>query len=175
MRISVLVALVGLLCVAAPTAAAPLAVGARMPNITLADQHGVEGSVRPDTRCIVFSRDMEAAKVVKEGLADDAAALIPGADAIVLSDISGMPGLITKLFALPALRKRPYPILLDRDGKATADIPAVSGKVTVLYLREFTIERIEYVDSADALRAALRQLAEPHPQERTSADDPGTR
>ncbi|HVO23493.1 MAG TPA: FAD/FMN-containing dehydrogenase [Candidatus Margulisiibacteriota bacterium] len=172
MRIAALAVLLALSCAAALSTAAPLAVGMRMPSITLADQHGVAGSVRPDTRCIVFSRDMDAAKIVKEALADDAAALIPGAAAVIVSDISGMPSLVTKLFALPALRKRPYSILLDRDGKATADIPAVSGKVTVLYLRGLTVERIEYVDSADTLRATLHQLAQPPAQERSNPSEP---
>jgi hypothetical protein len=75
-----------------------------------------------------------------------------------------MPSLITKLFALPGLRKRPYRILLDREGNVTADFPSVSGKVTVLRLHALTIERVEYVESADALRAALHPPAESPPR-----------
>lgn len=158
------------LCAAALRAATPLGTGMRMPAFTLADQHDVQGSVRPDTRCVLFSRDMSAANVVKEALANDPAALIEAAGAVVVSDISGMPSLITKLFALPALRQRPYQILLDRDGKVTANLPSMNGKVTVLQLQALTIERVEYVESADALRAALRQAAAPPRDHRASGD-----
>jgi hypothetical protein len=159
MRIAIVAVFLTVLCAGALSAATPLAAGMRLPAITLADQHDVEGSVRSDTRCVLFSRDMSAAKIVQEALGNDPSA--PAATMIV-SDISGMPTLITKLFALPALRQRPYRILLDREGKATEDIPSVDGKVTVLYLRDFTIERLEFVDSAEALRTALHQAAEPH-------------
>jgi hypothetical protein len=145
---------------AALGAAPPLAVGARLPALTLTDQHDVEGSVGPGTRCILFSRDMSAAKIVNEALANDPAALIAAAQAVVVSDISGMPKLITKLFALPAMRRRSYRLLLDRDGNATAGFPYEKGKVTVLHLHALTVERVEYIESAGALRAVLRQAAE---------------
>jgi hypothetical protein len=164
MRIAILAVPLTILSAAALSAATPLATGMRIPAVTLADQHDAEGSVRSDTRCVLFSRDMSAAKIVQEALGNDPAAL-PAAT-VIISDISGMPGLITKLFALPALRKRPYRILLDREGKATEDVPSINGKVTVLYLRDFTIERVEFVDSADALRTALHQAAEPQPNHR---------
>lgn len=92
------------LCAAALSAATPLGTGMRMPAFTLADQHDVQGSVRPDTRCVLFSRDMSAANVVKEALAND------------------------------------------------------------------PIERVKYVESADALRAALRQAAAPPRDHRASGD-----
>ena len=72
-----------------------------------------------------------------------------------MADISRMPSLVAKLFALPAMRKRPYRMLLDRDGTATADFPARAGEVTLLRLHDGTIERVDYAASAAALRAAL--------------------
>jgi len=144
---------------AATSAAAPLAVGMAMPAIMLADQHDQQGSVGPDTRCVVFSRDMGGKQIVQEALANDPAPLA-AAGAVVVSDISAMPSVITHLFALPAMRKRPYRMLLDRQGKQTADIPSMSGQVTVLHLRALTVERVEYVGSPEALRAALGEATE---------------
>lgn len=158
MRTAIVVPM-AVLCLAARNMATPLGAGMRMPAIALADQHGVEDSVSSATRCVLFSRDMKAAKIVQETLINDQTALSQAAGAIIVSDISGMPSLITKLFALPALRKRPYRILLDREGKVTADFPSMNGKVTVFHLDSFTIERIEYIESAETLRAVLRQTA----------------
>ena len=75
--------------------------------------------------------------------------------------ISGMPGMIRKFVALPAMRKRPYRMLLDREGNATADIPVEKGKVTVLRLDMLKIEAIEYADSAAKLRADLEAARRP--------------
>ncbi len=159
MRLAPLAVPVILLCAATVTAA-PLGAGMRMPALALSDQHDAPGSVGPNTRLVLFTRDMAATKVVNEVLEKDPAALT-AAHAVVVSDISGMPSLITRLFALPKMRKRPYRILLDRDGKTTADFPFVKGKVTVFRLQALNIESVEHVDSADALRALLRQAAEP--------------
>ncbi len=158
MRTAILAVFMALLHAATGHAVTPLAAGAHLPAMTLADQHDVNGSLGPSTRCVVFSRDMGAATVVNEALAGDPA-LITAAGGVVVSDISAMPRIITKLFALPALRKRPYRILLDRDGKLTASFPSAKGKVTVLHLHALTVDRVDYVETAAALRAVLRQEA----------------
>jgi hypothetical protein len=126
-----------------------------LPAITLADQHDVKASVTPETRIVVFARDMDAAEVVEKALAGDGAALLAAAGAVFVSDISGMPGMIRKLVAVPAMRKRPYRTLLDREGDATADMPVAKGKATLLRLEALKIVAVEYFDSGPALKTAL--------------------
>jgi hypothetical protein len=134
--------------------AATLAPGSALAPLTLDDQHDVPLTIGPQTRIVLFTRDMDAGDLVKEALAEHAT-LLDGAQAVYVSDISGMPSLIARLFAVPAMRKRPYRMLLDRDGTATAEIPSAKGKVTVLRLADLRVESIEYLDSAAAVRAAL--------------------
>jgi hypothetical protein len=142
-------------------AAAPLAPGMALPALTLADQHDRQATLGPEIRVVVFGRDMKSAEIVEEALADGGDALLASADAVFLSDISGMPGMIRRFIALPAMRKRPYRMVLDRDGKATADFPVQEGKVTLLRLDALKIEAVEYMDSAQALRAALEAARRP--------------
>jgi hypothetical protein len=139
-----------------------LAPGMTLPPLTLTDQHDVAVTVGPETRVIVFTRDMDAGDIVKDALAEHAE-LLGAAQAVYVSDISRMPSLIAKLFALPAMRKRPYRMLLDRDGKATADFPSSEGQVTVMRLTDLRVESVERVGSAAALRAALAAVATPAP------------
>ncbi len=141
--------------------AEPLAPGAAMPPLTLADQHDAAAGVDANTRLVVFTGDMDASDHVKEALAADGAQQLAAAGAVWVANISRMPRVITRLFALPSLRKRPYRMLLDRDGKATADFPATSGRVTLLYLDRLRIERIDYADSAAQVGEALRGSAAP--------------
>lgn len=135
--------------------AATLAPGMPMPPLTLTDQHDAKAAIAPDTRMVIFARDMAAADIVEKALADNGAALLADAAALFVSDISGMPGMVRKFIAMPAMRKRPYRMILDRDGKVTADMPVQKDQVTLLRLDAMTIQTVEYLDSADRLRAAL--------------------
>lgn len=149
-----------LVALGAAARAVTLAPGLALPPLTLTDQHDVPATIGADTRVILFTRDMDAGDVAKEALAEHAA-LLGAAAAVYVADISRMPSLVAKLFALPAMRRRPYRMLLDRDGTATADFPSRAGEVTVMRLSDGRIDRVEYVASADALRAALAPAVTP--------------
>ena len=112
-------------------AAATLAPGMQLPEITLADQHDVKASIGPEVRIVIFTRDMDAAGIVEEALAADGAAALANANAVFVSDIHRMPGMISKLFALPAMRKRPYRMMLDRNGVVVASWPGLMTRVRI--------------------------------------------
>jgi hypothetical protein len=136
--------------------AVTLGVGSKLPELRLSDQHGVEATVGPDARFLVFTRDMDGGELVKEALAEDGSATLDRAKAVYVAEISRMPALVTRLFALPAMRKRGYRIVLDREGTSTAQLPSAQGKVTVMMLDAGKITKIEILDSAAAVRALLQ-------------------
>jgi hypothetical protein len=147
--------MIAALSLALEAAAATLGPGMTLPALTLTDQHDAAATIGPDVRLVLYTRDMDGADIVEEALAENGAALLEGAHAVTVSDISRMPGVITRLFALPAMRKRPYRMILDRDGAPTADFPWEEDKVTALFLEQMKIQRVEYVDTPAALRALL--------------------
>jgi hypothetical protein len=57
--------------------------------------------------------------------------------------------------AIPRMRGRPYPTLLDRDGAVTAAFPSEPGKATLLRLEQRRIQAVLHVDSVSQLRDAL--------------------
>ena len=136
-------------------------VGDVIPKISLQDQHEKDGVVDVSTRILLFSRDMDGGKLLEEALADIDEGFLAGKKAVYVSDISGMPSLIARLFAIPSMRKRSYPMLLDRSGNATQRIPDVDERATVIFLKSLTVERIEHVDSANGVRALLGLLPLP--------------
>jgi len=135
--------------------AEPFSVGDRIEPFSLEDQHGVRHSVDESTAVILFSRDMDGGKLLKEAFAEDESDPLEGLGAAYVADISGMPKLVAKLFALPSMRRRPYSMLLDRDGTTTARLPDVEGRATLLFLDRLEIERIEHVGSVEAIRGIL--------------------
>jgi hypothetical protein len=108
---------------------------------------------------VLFSRDMEGGAMLREVLAVHPEVL-ERAQAVYVADISGMPSLIANTMAIPRMRKRPYPTLLDRSGDVTAAFPSQPGQATLLRLERLQIQAVLYVDSVSQLREALGVPAE---------------
>lgn len=160
------VPLLTVLLLATPALAEPYAVGSLLPPLELADQHGVPQRLDDSVRLVLFSRDMQGGDVIKETLAEGGPAFLERHDAVYIADVSGMPGLVRRLMAKPAMRRRAYPMWLDEEGEVTADLPSRAGRPTLLFLQERRVVRIEHPDSADALRAAV----EPPPDDPEAQD-----
>lgn len=155
---------------AASAAAESLVVGSELAPFSLEDQHGHAHGVGADVRAILFAREMEGGEVVKAALAEFGAELLFDADAVYIADVSGMPKLIRRMFALPKMRKRGYPMLLDTDGTVCADFPGLDGHATLILLASSKIAAIDHYDSAEEVRAALRALRPQPPDEETQSD-----
>jgi hypothetical protein len=138
-----------------PAMAATLTVGDAIGPLALADQHGRPGAVDDATRLVLFSRDMAAGEVAKQALAGTDQTFLDARRAVYVADVSAMPRLVMRLFALPKLRDRPYRMLLDRDGSTARDVPAVAGRPTLLVLERRRILRVVQPATASELRAAL--------------------
>lgn len=149
----------GMALTAAVAAADSLAVGGELALGGLLDQHDRPAAIDESTRLVLFTRDMGASDAVAEALGDAGAARLAAAGAVWVADISRMPRVITRFFALPAMRKRPYVMVLDRDGKATAALPQTKGRVTLLRLDRLRVTEIAFADDAGQVLRAL----EPRP------------
>ncbi len=151
--LATLLAALGLL---APAAfAESYEVGSVLPALELPDQHGELHALDASLRLVLFSRDMDGGGVIREALREDGAALLERERAAYVADVSRMPGLVRRLIAKPRMRKRPYRMLLDEAGEATADFPSDAGRPTLLFLDALRVVRIEKPATAAELRAAL--------------------
>jgi len=148
-------AVTGLVLVAGGAAGEPIGAGSTLAPFAAEDQHGARVEVDERVRLLVFSRDMDGGDVVKQALADTGQAFLDDRHAVYVADISRMPAVISTLIAVPRMRRRPYRVLLDRDGASTRDLPYEKGRPTVLVLEALRVLRVEHPGSADALRAAL--------------------
>lgn len=141
-------------------AAEPYAVGDAIAPFTLEDQHGESRNVDASVKVILFSRDMDGGDVLKQGLADVEPDYLNAKQAVYVADISRMPGVIAAVFAVPAMRGRPYSMLLDRDGETTARLPDAEGRATLIFVDRLTIRRIEHVAAAPDVRRELESAAQ---------------
>jgi len=67
------------------------------------------------TEVVVFSRSKQADESLSSVLESVAGERLIRGEVIYLADISGMPGMIRRLFALPAPGDRDYPVVLIRE------------------------------------------------------------
>jgi hypothetical protein len=161
-----LTALVCALALALPLTAeaAPLAAGSVMPTLSLNDQHDKPALVGPSTRWVVFTAEKPVSDMVSAVLAAEAAGVADRLRLVYVADISGMPALVTRLFALPKLRELPFPIALVRDPAQVAqvaDIPRVPGSATVLRIDAGRVAQVVMARQAAELRAAIGLPAVP--------------
>lgn len=140
---------------ASPPAPPQQGVGSLLPAEEIEDQHGIVHTLDASIRLVIMSRDMEAGKVIRSALSEVGGDALERNHAVYVSDISGMPALIARMAAIPKMRKRPYPVLLDRDGTFTARFSAEPDKATVLVVDDRRIREIHYIDEVSDLVAML--------------------
>jgi len=148
----------GTLACASPDEPAPAStyeVGSLMTPAMLKDQFGEEHHLDESVNLILFARDMEGAQLIQDLLGGAEPGLLGELHAVYVADISRMPGLITRTMAIPKLKKRPYPTLLDRTGTVSRSFPSQEGKATLIRLELLRVWEIESVGSAEELRAAI--------------------
>jgi len=140
----------------------PLLANALQPGQTLApwtllDQHDQAYSLDADAQVLLVAHDMEGAKLVKAALADQPTGYLEARHGVFVADIQRMPALISKLFAIPAMRDYSYRVMLDRDGRVASRYSAEDGKVLWLQLNKGVLVSQRAFADAPALKAALEQ------------------
>ncbi len=144
------------LCLASFWAQA-LEVGERLAPWTLLDQHEQAYSLNEETRILLVARSMDGARLVEAALKARPQGYLEARQAVFVADISRMPSLIARLFAVPAMRDYPYRVLLDRDARVAARYPGDPAKVLWLDLEQGWLRARREFGDAGALSAALEQ------------------
>ncbi|MGM0520726.1 MAG: FAD/FMN-containing dehydrogenase [Pseudomonadota bacterium] len=149
--------LIGLLFSAVSWAQTPIAVEDTLSEVTLPDAHGNAYQVPyPGLRHLLFSDDMDGNELMEQAFGDLDKGEFTAAGLAYAADISGMPSLIARFFAVPSLRDYPFRVLLARDKSTLAHIPREEGHVTVLTLTtDGTVSQIRFVKRLDELTALL--------------------
>ncbi|WP_052383601.1 hypothetical protein [Pseudacidovorax intermedius] len=139
---------------AAGAAESELAVGSALPPLSVNDQFDRPVVVDAGTRLVLFAADKAAGDVATEALKAHPDVLAQQR-LVYVADISGMPAVITRMFALPKMRDLPFPVGLVRDAQLTAALPRKAGMLTLMVLEGGTVRGIEYLPDAAAVRSRL--------------------
>lgn len=133
--------------------------GERLAPWTLSDQFDRPYTLDDQLHILLVTRSMDGAKLVKAALDGRPTGYLEARRALFVADISGMPGLIGKLFAIPAMRDYRYRVLLDREAQVVPQYAAPEEGVLWLQLEQGVLRERRLFTDAAALRAALEQAA----------------
>ena len=134
-------------------AKAPFAVGSVLTPLSLNNQHDKLIKVNKDVKIILFAVEKAPSDVVNEFLMKKDTDFLVKNKAYFIADISGMPSLITSMFAIPKMKKRPYDILLVR-GEQLAQVTSIPRKkefVTLVKITDGKVTAVHYVNTVDQL------------------------
>jgi len=148
-----------LVCLLLPLTALALEPGERIAPFTLLDQRDQPYTFDDRLQVLLVARSMTGSGLVKEAMRDQPAAFIDGIRVAYIADISSMPAAITKMFAVPAMRKYDYRVLLDRESRVVPRFPGDADKVLWVMLDHGRFVGQREFNDATALRDALKAKA----------------
>ncbi|MFK0033156.1 FAD/FMN-containing dehydrogenase [Pseudomonas monteilii] len=151
---------IALLCSLLPLLANALEPGDKLAPFTLLDQYDQAYSLDAGTQILLVARDMDGAKMVKAALSEQPKGYLEARHAVFVADIQRMPAIISKLFAIPAMRAYNYRVLLDREGRVASRYSGQNGQVQWLQLEQGALVGQRAFTDAAALKSALEQA--PH-------------
>ena len=144
-----------LLAVLTMPALADLVAGQPLPALRLKDQHDQDWYVRADTQLVIFAAGRKASSLVQGVLDGRPKGFLAAHHAVYLADMSKMPGIITRTFALPSLREQNYGVGVSLDEKTLAGWPRQDDAVTLIRLAQGRYASHVYATSELQIRAAL--------------------
>lgn len=121
------------------------------------DQHGETQQLDEKVKWVIFASDMDAFKMAKEAFETLEIKSATEKNGLLVSDISGMPSLVTKLFALPKMKKYTFKVALDREGTTTKDWPREKGKLSLLKIENLEVKQISQLSSTTDVISFLKE------------------
>lgn len=131
-------------------------VGQRLTPWVLKDQFDQPYTLNAKTQLILLAQNMDQAKLVNQALANKPKEYLETKNAVFVADVSRMPKMVSKMFALPAMRKYNYRVLLDRDGSIAKQYnQSTDTAIYWLEIKQGVVLVEKQLTSVDELVAAL--------------------
>lgn len=121
--------------------------------LQLPDQHDVQVTTSESTKWILFASDMNGYKMTRDTLEKLKITDLAPLELHFVADISGMPSLISKMFAMPKMKKLPYQILLDREAKVTAHWPKKEEQLTLMKIEGSKVVDLKFLSTEVEVKA----------------------
>lgn len=128
-------------------------------SYTLFDQFGQAHTLDDSIQTLILVFAKNTGHTVKAFLGAQSADYLKSHHAAFVADISPMPVMIRNTFALPDLKTQPYSVnlILDETIASSLKKGAKVDGITVVTLKNKQVEKVEYVESAEALKTKIER------------------
>lgn len=137
-------------------AADTLKQGDTVPSLSLTDQHDKPSNINSQIKRIIFASDNTGASLITAFLDSKDANWLNQSNSVYLADIHKMPSLISRMFALPQLREKPYTIILGREEADLAMFTRQKGCIAVIDVNNLKLGESTFACTEDALKESLK-------------------
>lgn len=119
------------------------------------DQFGDTIELTAQTQWVLFAHDKQSADWAHQALTELGLEDLSAQNGLYVSDISAMPGFVTKMFALPKMKKYPYRLALDKSGEQTGDWPKTEGTLSLIKLDGLKLVETSTANSPEQVKAFI--------------------
>jgi hypothetical protein len=130
--------------------------GDSLPTLPLTDQHDKPAHIDANISRIIFAADNTGASMVTALLDSKEANWLVNNRSVYLADIHKMPSLISRMFALPQLREKPYTIILGREEADLAMFSRQKGCVAIIPVNALKLGETIFACTEEALKEATK-------------------
>lgn len=131
-----------------------LSINDKINNFSLANQFDEKKTIDSKVNTIIVSFEKDTGKEVNEFLEQKTSDFLREHHAVFIANISGMPMIITKMFALPKMKNYKHEILLIYDENDDR-FKAQDGMSTLYRLENGVIKSIEFITKDDLEKVFL--------------------
>lgn len=124
----------------------PFSYAAPLHHTSLKDQWDKDHTLTPETLWIVYSHHRAGGEWVRNVLTKLDLAPLKQHKLIYVADISAMPGIISRMFALPKMQDYMFRIALVENAEHVEGWPKKENQITVMQLQSFNVKQVHYFD-----------------------------
>ncbi|MGM0533201.1 MAG: hypothetical protein ACQERK_01745 [Campylobacterota bacterium] len=125
--------------------AASFDVGDTIPYTSFSDQFEKPLTVTRETQKVIIVYDKQSGQDIDKFMRQNKGYLQQN-DAVLLSDVSRVPGFVMSFFMLPKFQEYEYQMGLIKEEQKAADLPRKGNKITIVHLDALNVTSIEYQD-----------------------------
>jgi len=130
--------------------AAPFQIDDTIKELTLKDQFEKSHSVKNSTKLIIVSFEKDPSALVNEFLSNKEKDFAEKHNTLFVGNISKMPWLISKMFAIPRMKEYNYNLMLINDEEDDR-FKHKENKLTVYHLENKQIKNISFISTEQEL------------------------
>ncbi|RLA80592.1 MAG: hypothetical protein DRG78_10705 [Epsilonproteobacteria bacterium] len=134
-----------------------IVIGKELSAFTFKDQFEKEHSLTKDIKKVVFAFSNTTGQLMKMYVSLQPKDYLSSRDILYIADISGMPSVISKMFAIPAMKDDGFPILLikEKENAIRFRNEDQKGAVMIISLENKIIQSVKFVTNEVDLKTEI--------------------